>query len=319
MKNKLNIIIRFFKLNQLYMNSFGVGNMGKYVSSILGGIFIFIYFLFAGVDQFIVAFAISFGSYSFLHDIYTGKGHWYIDNIRIFIRIISYIICFCLVICLFVYLTMDIVYASTIEDIANSCNTGINNTPATQEGINTPISEIPEKEDKDTYKFSMEVDKKVANAVGEILRENISKVIDTGLSKIATGAGVGAAVGAVGAAVVKSNLPIGPKMGMLAACGALTAASVKVGMDVGTAIIEKRIRTDEELIKNDPDRAPSPGEGFISSLLDTGEISSPLQDLLNAQIKISILLFVSILLAIILLFYKLFSNYSSSQVSVFLT
>src|SRR5260221_1567510 len=77
MKNKLNIIIRFFKLNQLYMNSFGVGNMGKYVSSILGGIFIFIYFLFAGVDQFIVAFAISFGSYSFLHDIYTGKGHWY--------------------------------------------------------------------------------------------------------------------------------------------------------------------------------------------------------------------------------------------------
>jgi len=214
---------------------------------------------------------------------------------------------------------MDIVYASTIEDIANSCNTGINNTPATQEGINTPISEIPEKEDKDTYKFSMEVDKKVANAVGEILRENISKVIDTGLSKIATGAGVGAAVGAVGAAVVKSNLPIGPKMGMLAACGAITAASVKVGMDVGTAIIEKRIRTDEELIKNDPDRAPSPGEGFISSLLDTGEISSPLQDLLNAQIKISILLFVSILLAIILLFYKLFSNYSSSQVSVFLT
>src|SRR5260221_768330 len=267
MKNKLNIIIRFFKLNQLYMNSFGVGNMGKYVSSILGGIFIFIYFLFAGVDQFIVAFAISFGSYSFLHDIYTGKGHWYIDNIRIFIRIISYIICFCLVICLFVYLTMDIVYASTIEDIANSCNTGINNTPATQEGINTPISEIPEKEDKDTYKFSMEVDKKVANAVGEILRESISKVIDTGLSKIATGAGVGAAVGAVGAAVVKSNLPIGPKMGMLAACGAITAASVKVGMDVGTAIIEKRIRTDEELIKNDPDRAPSPGEGFNNILL----------------------------------------------------
>jgi hypothetical protein len=304
------------------MNSFGVGNMGKYISSILGGIFIFIYSLFAGVDQFIVAFAISFGSYSFLHDVYIGKGHWYIDNIRIFIRKNSYIICFCLIICLFVYLTMDIVYASTIEDIANSCNTGENNTPATQEGINTPLqapAATPVQEDKDTYKISMEVDKKVANAVGEFLHENISKVIDTGLSKIATGAGVGAAVGAVGAAVVKSNLPIGPKLGMLGACGAITAASVKVGMDVGTAIIEKRIRTDEELIKNDPDRAPSPVEGFISSFLDTGDISSPLQDLLNAQIKISILLFVSILLAIILLFYKLFSNYSSSQVSVFLT
>jgi len=306
------------------MNSFGgmVGSVGKYVSSILGGIFIFIYFLFAGVDQFIVAFAISFGSYSFLHDVYIGKGHWYIDNIRIFIRKISYIICFCLVICLFVYLTMDIVYASSIEDIANSCNTGENSTPATQEGINTPNT--PEKEVKDTYKFSMEVDKKVANAVGDILRENISKVIDTGLSKIATGAGVGAAVGAVGAAVVKSNLPIGPKLGMLAACGAITAASVKVGMDVGTAIIEKRVRTDEVLIKNDPDRAHSPGEWFISSLLDTGDISSPLQDLLNAQIKISILLFLSILLAIILLFYKLFSNYSypylwGGPVSVFLT
>src|SRR5258708_9317253 len=110
----------------------------------------------------------------------------------------------------------------------------------------------------------MEVDKKVANAMGEILCENISKVIDTGLLKIATGAGVGAAVGAVGAAVVKSNLPIGPKMGMLAACGAITAASVKVGMDVGTAIIEKKIRTDEELIKNHPNRSPRPGEGFIS-------------------------------------------------------
>jgi hypothetical protein len=286
------------------------------------------------VDQFIVAFAISFGSYSFLHDVYIGKGHWYIDNIRIFIRKISYIICFCLVICLFVYLTMDIVYASTIEDIANSCNTGENSTPATQEGINTPNTPVATQEDKDTYKFSMEVDKKVANAVGEILRENISKGIDTGLSKIATGAGVGAAVGAVGAAVVKSNLPIGPKLGMLAACGAITAASVKVGMDVGTAIIEKRVRTvpplpmagtrseGEELIKNDPDRAlgvADPGEGFINSFLDTGDISSPLQDLLNAQIKISILLFVSILLAIILLFYKLFSNYSSSQISVFLT
>jgi hypothetical protein len=71
--------------------------------------------------------------------------------------------------------------------------------------------------------------------------------------------------------------------------------------------------------KNEPERAPSPGEGFISSLVDTGDISSPLQDLLNAQIKISFLLFVSILLAIILLFYKLFSNYSSTPVSMFLT
>src|SRR5258705_2327029 len=310
MKNKLNIIIRFFKLNQLYMNSFGgvvaaLAGGGKYVSSILGGIIIFIYSLFVGVDKFIVAIAISFGSYSFLHDVYIGNGHWDIDKIKIFIRKISFIIWICLVICLFVYLTMDIVYASSIEDIANSCNTTVNNTQAS--------------EDKDTYKCSMEVDKKVANAVGEILRANISKGIDTGLSQIATRAGIAAAVGAVGAAVVKSNLPIGPKLGMLAACGAITAASVKVGMDVGTAIIEKRVRTDEELIKNDVEIGDSPGEGFISSLLDTGEISSPLQDLLNAQIKISLLLFVSILLAIILLFYKLFSNYSSSQVRVFLT
>src|SRR5260370_42528611 len=115
MKNKLNIIIRFFKLNQLYMNSFGVGNMGKYVSSILGGIFIFIYFLFAVVDQFIVAFFILFGSYSFLHYIYTGMCLWYIVNIRIFIRIFGYIICFCLVICLFFYLSMFFVYFSFID------------------------------------------------------------------------------------------------------------------------------------------------------------------------------------------------------------
>jgi len=53
--------------------------------------------------------------------------------------------------------------------------------------------------------------------------------------------------------------------------------------------------------------------------LDTGDISSPLQDLLNAQVKINILLSISILLGIILLFKKLFKNSGYSPVSMLLS
>jgi len=286
-----------------------------------GGIF---YSLVQGGDLFLLAFALSFClGWKFFN-------YYYFSILYNFVKenfgLISSIIWICFVICLVVYLSLDTVYASTIEGISNNCNTGENstcdniNTPNTHNNHNTPNTQNTQVPvDKETYKFSMEVDKKVGDAVGEVLRENISKAIDTGLSKIAAGAGIGAAAGAVGAAVVKSNLPLGPKIGMLAACSAVTAASVKVGMDIGTAITEKRVRTEQELIKIDLDRAPSPVEGFISSLMDTGDISSPLQDLLNAQVKISILLFVSILLAIIIVIYKIFSYYSSSQVSLFLT
>jgi len=264
--------------------------------------FIFVYWFFAGLDGFIVAYAISFSIYYITHDLYKGEDNWFINSFKIFIRGFTIIVLICLAIGLMVYFNLlDInVYASSLEDMNIGANT-VDNSANTN---------------KDSYKLKieMEVDKKVADGVGSSAQELLVKALEGSFGKMASNAGAGAAAGAVGSAVIKSKLPPVAKLVMLGGATIVTAGSVKIGTAIGEAIVENRRVTTAELYKNDPDRIPSPDKTFISSLLDKGEISSPLQDLLNAQFYINILLFVLIFLFIFVLFNKLFSNYTSSWI-----
>ena len=79
-----------------------------------------------------------------------------------------------------------------------------------------------------------------------------------------------------------------------------------------------------ELNNQNPERSPSPEDPFIGSFLDKTEISSPIQELLDAQFYINGLplldasqrqeLFVVFVLFIILLYNKIFTQFTSNKV-----
>lgn len=132
-------------------------------------------------------------------------------------------------------------------------------------------------------KMEMEVDKVIADSGIEFLKDAVlrspSEALDKGIEKISTNA-------SVGAAVIKSNLPPIQKLAMTGAAVGVTAIGTKLGIDISSRLIENRVKKDRILNKIDPDRIPSPDDTFINSLLDKGDMVSPLQDLLHIQIII---------------------------------
>ncbi len=88
--------------------------------------------------------------------------------------------------------------------------------------------------------------------------------------------------------------------------GAKTASVHTVG-----AILKNKVKNDRIGNKLTPDSIPSPTDNtFISSLLEKGELQSPLQELLNIQILLQVYLIIVILLLFVLMFNKFFANYS---------
>lgn len=117
--------------------------------------------------------------------------------------------------------------------------------------------------------------------------------------------------GAVGAAAFKHPGTPLQKIGIAAAAAAATSGAVTASIKTVGAVLNNSLAKDKVQNTLNQDSLPSPTDNtFISSLLEKGELQSPLQELLNIQIEIQIYLIIVIFLLFALIFNKFFANYS---------
>lgn len=108
--------------------------------------------------------------------------------------------------------------------------------------------------------------------------EVISKVAEVGVEKVVAKVGAAAAGGTAAGAVLKRNLPLGPKIAEAGASAAVVAVSTKIGITLGEAFVTRSSGnpSTDVLNKIASDRIPSPTEFYVPSILETPELLSPL-------------------------------------------
>ena len=198
-----------------------------------------------------------------------------------------------LVISLFV-----IYYFELYTAIESSSHTNWNNINSVEiskgSGSKNVVSVVLEtQEGKDTYSVNLDKDK-----TDKMFKEGLKVITDLGSTAVKSigGAGVG---GAIGAAIVNntSGMPLGPRAGLTLGGALLGTAAGVVGMNAGHAISEQvGIKDTIKHSNPEPDNIPSPGDNHIHSMIENGELNSPLEVLLLSQFKINILILLGILM-----------------------
>lgn len=88
----------------------------------------------------------------------------------------------------------------------------------------------------------------------------MSKGLELGVEKVTANVGAAAAAGSAASTVLKSKLPIVPKLALAGASAVVVGATTKIGIAIGEAVVTRSREnpTTEVLTKIDPDRIPSP-------------------------------------------------------------
>ena len=137
--------------------------------------------------------------------------------------------------------------------------------------------------------------------------ELVSKGRETSVEKTVAILGAATAAGAAASTVLKTSLPVGPKLALAGASAMVVGVSTKIGIAIGEAVLKsKENHTTNALNKMDPYKLQSPTDYFVPSLLDTPELVSPLEELIRYQFILNLLIFFSIVILIALLFNKMF-------------
>lgn len=136
----------------------------------------------------------------------------------------------------------------------------------------------------------------------------MGKVVEQGVEKVVANVGAAAAAGSAASTVLKSNLPVVPKLIIAGTSAFVVGASTKIGISLGEALVYKNGANPatDLLTKINPDRIPSPTEFFVPSILETHDLLSPLEELIKYQFMLNFLILFSVLILIALLFNKLF-------------
>jgi len=158
-----------------------------------------------------------------------------------------------------------------------------------------------------------------------ITKEDFNKGIDfitqnikTGIESVIPNLGAASAAGTAASAVIKnSNLPTLPKLALSGAAAAVVGASTKIGIATGDALLKNKISNESitnKNISNTGDEIQSPVNDFINSVLENGDMLTPLEELLRCQLGLNVLMLAKIFILIAILYNKLFI---SSGFSIF--
>lgn len=299
-------------------------NAGSGVAGwIFGGTYVTAYAWFMGLDFFIFAYAIAFITFYSREEFRIGIGlvnwWWLALSVLIVAFLIFWLFCFIKIAFTYFEGFELLMHATTGDDGSSYVQRAFNiafmeDDSGAKSAITEGKSAISNTDAKEGYKIKLEleVDKTTGDSIKKTVTNVALKTIEKFGMELASNAGIGTAVGAVGAAILKSNLPPMQKLAMLGGSSAITAAGLKLGTNSAEALI---IATGATAYRDiEADQIPSPVDPFINSFLDKSELSSPLQVLLEVQFYISILLFCLIVLFLYLLFTKLFSKYTSATV-----
>jgi hypothetical protein len=187
------------------------------------------------------------------------------------------------------------------------------NIPSNSPDTNTETNSRKIELDKEKY---YHVRKDSVDKVVEL----VDKGVERGVEKAVANLGVAAAAGSAASTILKSNLPIIPKIAAAGVTAVVVGASTKIG--IGEAILNKSRENPSTDVLNKivPDRVPSPSEFLMSSVLETPELVSPLEELIRYQFILNLLILFSVLILIFILFNKLFlsNNYFISFITRFL-
>ena len=148
--------------------------------------------------------------------------------------------------------------------------------------------------------------------------EFISHNIRSGIESVIPNLGAASAAGAAATAVInKSNLPTLPKLALTGITAAVVGASTKIGIAAGDSLLDNKARNESvtpsiENISNTGDEIQSPVNVFIHSVLEKGDMLTPLEELLKCQLGLNVLMLVEIFILIMIIYNKLFINSSFS-------
>jgi len=138
--------------------------------------------------------------------------------------------------------------------------------------------------------------------------------ITTGIQSIAPHLGAGtAAAGAVAAVIKNSNLPILPKLALTGATAAIAAGGTRIGLVGADALLRSNASKESiEIVPDTLNEPQSPVNDFIHSVLEKGDMLTPLEELLKCQLGLNVLMLVEIFILIMIIYNKLFINSSFS-------
>jgi hypothetical protein len=161
-----------------------------------------------------------------------------------------------------------------------------------------------ETDDTNNEYYNFKIEKKLfENAL-----QTVAETSKFAANKFIPNLGAGAAAGAAATATIKSTggLPLFPRAAAIGGSTLITATATKVGLELGATLTQKTEL--ESLIKNsphadpNPDRIPSPDPNIINSILESNDITSPLQDLLLYSFVLDIMILISIISLLIIIF-----------------
>lgn len=193
-------------------------------------------------------------------------------------------------------------------------------------GTSTNIPSNGSDTKTETNSSKIELDKEKYYHVRKDFVDKVVELVDKGVEraveKAVANLGVAAAAGGAASTVLKSKLPIVPKIAAAGVTAVVVGASTKLGIGIGEAVLNKSREnpSTDVLNKIDPDKVPSPSDFLMSSVLETPELVSPLEELIRYQFILNFLILFSVLILIFILFNKLFlsNNYFISFITRFL-
>lgn len=148
----------------------------------------------------------------------------------------------------------------------------------------------------------------------------INQSVKLGIESVAPNLGAGtAAAGAAGSVIKNSKLPVLPKLALAGLSAAVVGGSTRIGLVTADALIKsdvskESITPSRENILNTGDEIQSPVNDFINSMLEKGDMLSPLEQLLRCQLGLNVLMLTKIFILIMIIYNKLFI---SSGFSIF--
>lgn len=282
----------------------------KIISVIIMVVFTYLFFYQLNKNQLpgvIISFITSFIIFHFVYN----KFHYSNNFLNRFIqKFILYNICFIFAVSLasyFDYSFFNTIFCDPIDGDINNNNDNNNVNDNNHNGKNN--------KDEKYYEIQAKLPKEPIDA--------LTKTISAAAKNIVTNIGAAAAGGAVGAAVVK-HIPLPPAQRLAAAVltAGATSGVVTAGIRAGASIQENLMM--KEMIKNHPyadpniNRVPSPEPNIINSVLENGDQSIPLVDLLLQLATLNLLELIVIFIIIFLIINKYYSQFLKNFISTLL-
>ena len=287
-----------------------LNNLWIFIGSLL--ILIISYCMFESYISFIIAFYISFLVSLFVNNNYKYSELFIIRLLRNqifavnFLKFIIFLIVFLYILYYFDLITQ--IFADG-GDIVDGSNSNINKTNNSSNNSNKD----------DVIVTSKVVVDKTAEVVTNVITDSLGKMIEG----VTTAAGAGSAAGVVGAKIVSSmgKTPLGKRIVAGVTAATLTAGGVSGAIKtVNSLAMNKYLHSatashtqgniDSVANTSTKTRSNSPIEDFIHSVLESNEIISPLENLLDCQIYFGALMLISISGIIMILCLWMYNKYN---------